>query len=177
VKDIDVTTVKVEATASAGTSDMQQVTAQVAVNYSVDQSRIIDIYKQYNTDYEARVIVPAIQEEVKAVFTKYAADEIGKKRSEIRDAIFANIKERASRSNIVVNDLMITDFDFSPSFNAAVEAKVKAEQEALKAQNDLVRIQAEADQRQQRLRQRLLKCSLTLHRTRAMLNSNRWKHS
>lgn len=147
VKEVDVTTVKVEGTASAATKDLQNVTATIAVNYEIDPTKIVDIYKQYNLDYESRVIVPAIQEEVKAATAKYTAEEVITKRQEVRDAIFTNIKTRVAQSNLVVKDVLITNFDFSTQFNVAIEAKVKAEQDALKAKNDLVRIQAEADQR------------------------------
>ena len=42
--------------------------------------------------------------------------------------------------------MAITDFDFSDEFNRAIEEKVKAEQEALKAKNEKLRrvTQAEA---------------------------------
>ena len=38
----------------------------------------------------------------------------------------------------------ITDFQFSALFASAIESKVEAEQKALKAENDLRRIQVEA---------------------------------
>ena len=40
----------------------------------------------------------------------------------------------------------IVNFDFSPSFNQAIEAKVTAEQNALAAKNKLEQIKYEADQ-------------------------------
>src|SRR5215207_9329385 len=48
--------------------------------------------------------------------------------------------------NVVVDALSITEFQFSPQFTAAVEAKVEAQQRALQAQNELRRIQIEAQQ-------------------------------
>jgi prohibitin 2 len=44
-------------------------------------------------------------------------------------------------------DTYITDFDFSPEFARAVEAKQIAEQQAFKARRDLDRIKIEADQK------------------------------
>ena len=44
--------------------------------------------------------------------------------------------------------ISITDFDFSTLFSRAIESKVEAEQNALKAENDLKRIEVEARQRE-----------------------------
>jgi prohibitin 2 len=41
----------------------------------------------------------------------------------------------------------ITDFNFSKEYNHAIEAKVTAQQNALKAENDLTRIKIEAEQK------------------------------
>ncbi len=48
---------------------------------------------------------------------------------------------------IVVDDFSIVNFDFSDSYERAVEDKQVAQQQALKAENDLRRIQVEAEQR------------------------------
>jgi len=45
--------------------------------------------------------------------------------------------------------ISITDFQFSPLFAQAIESKVEAEQKALKAENDLRRIEVEARQQEQ----------------------------
>jgi regulator of protease activity HflC (stomatin/prohibitin superfamily) len=48
---------------------------------------------------------------------------------------------------ITVIELSITDFQFSPEFNKAIESKQTAEQLALKAKRDLDRIKVEAQQK------------------------------
>ena len=47
----------------------------------------------------------------------------------------------------VVESTAITDFKFSDSFTQAIEAKVTASQQMLKAETDLKRIQVEAQQK------------------------------
>jgi len=47
----------------------------------------------------------------------------------------------------MVVELSITDFEFSPEFNRAIESKQTAEQLALKAKRDLDRIRVEAQQK------------------------------
>ena len=52
-----------------------------------------------------------------------------------------------------IANVAITDFDFSAEFNRAIEEKVRAEQEALKAKNEKLRqvTQAEAKAEEQKL--------------------------
>ena len=52
--------------------------------------------------------------------------------------------------NIIMDTISITDFQFSDQFVQAVEAKVQAKQRALQAQNELRRIQIEAQQTEAR---------------------------
>ena len=48
--------------------------------------------------------------------------------------------------NLVVEQVSLTDFKFSEEFSKSIEAKVKAEQDAIKAENDLKRIKIEKEQ-------------------------------
>jgi uncharacterized membrane protein YqiK len=65
----------------------------------------------------------------------------------VRDQIAALLKEKMIRHGLVLDEFAIVNFSFSQSFAGAIEAKVRAEQEKLKADRDLQRIQVEAEQR------------------------------
>lgn len=144
---MDISNLKEEADASAASKDLQMVTTKVALNYQIDSTQVETLYREYKRDYVERLIQPAIQEAVKSATAKYTAEELITKREEVKGVMFEDLKKRLSPRNIVITELMITSFDFSPTFNAAIEAKVQAEQEALKAQNDLARVEFEAQQR------------------------------
>ncbi|MFZ0568184.1 MAG: prohibitin family protein, partial [Nitrososphaeraceae archaeon] len=126
--------------------DLQDVSTQVALNYHVNPDRAQVLYQQLGPDYANRVIVPAIQESVKQVTARFNAEELITKRETVKNQIEEQIKARLGAYNIVVDALSITEFQFSPQFTAAVEAKVEAQQRALQAQNELRRIQIEAQQ-------------------------------
>src|ERR671911_528149 len=108
--------------------------------------RVQVLYQQLGPDYANRVIVPAIQESVKQVTARFNAEELITKRETVKNQIEEQITARLGAYNIVVDALSITEFQFSPQFTAAVEAKVEAQQRALQAQNELRRIQIEAQQ-------------------------------
>lgn len=64
----------------------------------------------------------------------------------MRNSIESSLRERLTKYRIEVDTLSITNFDFSPEFQKAIEDKQTAAQLALKAENDLVRIKVEAEQ-------------------------------
>ena len=71
------------------------------------------------------------------------------KREEIRSRMEHELKAKLDsvNANIVIAGLTITSFNFSSSFNAAIEAKQVAEQEALREKNVLEKIKYEGEQK------------------------------
>jgi regulator of protease activity HflC (stomatin/prohibitin superfamily) len=143
---VSVQTQKYSAKASSASSDLQIVTTEVTLNYHLLPTNVNKIYQQLTLAYEERVIAPAIQESVKASTAKFSAEELITKRQLIKDSIENVLKERLASYGIVVESVYITDFAFGTDFTQAIEAKVTAQQLALKAENDLRRIEVEAKQ-------------------------------
>jgi prohibitin 2 len=143
---LDVRTQKSEVQVDAASKDLQSIHTLVALNYHVDPAKVDSLYKEIGTEYESRIIDPAIQESVKATTAQFTAEELITKRPLVKDDIKTKMSERLSKSYIDIDDFSIVDFQFSESFNAAIEAKQTAVQQALKAENDLKRIQIEAQQ-------------------------------
>lgn len=144
---MDIKTQKYVADASASSKDLQIVSTNIAVNYNVVADTVPELYKTIGVGYEDRVIQPAVQEVVKATTARFTAEELITKRAEAREAIKVLLKERLDERGIRVEDISITNFDFSDSFNAAVEAKVTQEQQAQQAENKLKQVEFEAAQR------------------------------
>ena len=143
---ISVQVVSYDAVAEAASRDLQDVKAKVTLNYALDALEVVDIYRRLRHEYEFRIIKPAIQEAVKAATARFTAEELITRRPEVRDAIQKNLEERLVRFHIRAEAMSITDFAFSKSFNEAIEAKVTATQQVLKAERDLQRVKLEAQQ-------------------------------
>jgi len=137
---------KATATESTASSDLQEVTTTVAVNYRLDAKQVLTIYKDLRNDYEIRVITPNIQEALKAATAKYVATELITERESVKDSFFNILKSKLSGYGIEVLSVSVTEFQFSEPFTRAIEAKVTAEQDALAAQNKLKQIEYEAQQ-------------------------------
>jgi regulator of protease activity HflC (stomatin/prohibitin superfamily) len=147
---MDVRILKNEGEGDAASMDLQQVRAKVAVNFHLDPATAAKAFKdvgQTTADIEANILDPARPEAVKAVTAQFTAEQLITRRTEVSDKIAALLREKLKRHGIVVDEFAIINFSFSPSFTAAIEAKVNAEQEKLKAERDLMRIRVEAEQK------------------------------
>ncbi len=149
VEVMDVQTHAYEASASAGSKDLQDVSSTVTLNYALNPERAPEVYQNLRRDYVERVMKPAVQESVKAITALFNAEELITERAKVKAAIQANLTERLATYDILVQTLSITDFKFSPVFAQAVEAKVAAAQRALEAENKLRQIEVEARQAKQ----------------------------
>jgi len=143
---MEVRTLKYDKDTRSASKDLQSVETTVTVNYHPDKERVHVLFKEIGLDYENRVIQPAIEETVKQVTANYNAEELITKRPLVKSDIEEAIRERLNQFDVVTEVISITDFEFSVLFNKAIESKVEAEQNALRAENDLRRIQVEAQQ-------------------------------
>jgi prohibitin 2 len=150
VVQMEVRTQKITEDTVSASQDLQDVSTQVALNYHLDPDNAQVVYRQLGIDYANRVIVPAIQESVKQVTARFNAEELITQRESVKTEIEQQIRARLAAYNIIVDTISITEFQFSPEFVRAVEAKVAAQQRALQAQNELRRIEIEAQQAEAR---------------------------
>jgi regulator of protease activity HflC (stomatin/prohibitin superfamily) len=156
VEQIDVRLRKAESEAGAASRDLQVVRTRVAVQYSMNGPVTPIAYQKIGNRgvVEATLVNPAILESVKAVTAQYTAEELVTKRAEVKNRIqeaielFINttLEQKGAVGALSLANVAITDFDFSPEFNRAIEEKVRAEQEALQAKNEKLKrvTQAEA---------------------------------
>ena len=156
VIEVDIRLRKAESEAQAASKDLQVVRTQVAVQYSMDGQVMPLTFQKIGTRsvVETTLVSPAIMESVKAVTALYTAEDLVTNRAEVKnkiqlaieDFINTTLQQKDVGGALSLANVAITDFDFSDEFNRAIEEKVKAEQEALKAKNEKLRrvTQAEA---------------------------------
>jgi len=99
-------------------------------------------------DYHDLLLRPVIQEDLKATTAKFTAEELITTRAVLVQRLTEKLRESLGEPyGIYVQTVNFVDFQFSKAFSEAIEAKVTAEQGALKAKNVLVQIQYEAQQK------------------------------
>lgn len=144
---IDTRVKKLESVGNASASkDLQSITSSIAVNYRVDRTKVSELYKNIGINYEDTVITPAISECMKAVTSRYTAEELITKRTDVSSEMKEFLQGKLENKYMIVDSFNVIDFQFSDAFNKAIEEKQIAEQDALKASYDLKRIETEAKQ-------------------------------
>jgi regulator of protease activity HflC (stomatin/prohibitin superfamily) len=147
VKKIDVQIQKVEVPSEASSKDLQLVHANVALNYHLDALKVNKIYQTVGDDIAGRIIAPAIQEYLKKSTAMFTAEELISKREIVKEEFRRSLAAALVVNYVVVDNVFITNFEFSKEFNHAIEQKVTAEQEALMEKNNLAKIKFLAEQK------------------------------
>jgi len=144
---MDVKVQKATTDATASSSNLQEVSSTVAINYHIIPHKVNSVYQNIGLEFKERIIDPAVQEVVKAVSARYSAEDLITKRSAVSDAMKSTLTERLLVHNIAVDAFSIVGFSFSKIYMDAIESKQTAEQLAMKAQRDLERIKIEGEQK------------------------------
>jgi regulator of protease activity HflC (stomatin/prohibitin superfamily) len=136
VKRLSVRVQKNDFKADAASRDLQKVTTDLAINWHIDPRRVNKVYQQVGDSEQIvnGIITPSVSEVLKAATAKKTAEEIITKRTELKDEIDNNLKKRLAAYGLLVDDVSLVNFSFSPEFSKAIESKQIAEQEAKQAE-------------------------------------------
>lgn len=133
---MDNRTQKVQIQTSAFSSDIQQVDVMLSVNYCIDQETAQVLYKTVGINYYDNIMFPRIQENLKAVFSQYSAENLIAKRDSLSDSIAETTSSDMKQYGITIVSIAIEDIDFTDAFTNAVEAKQVAAQNKLTAETE-----------------------------------------
>jgi len=117
-------------------SDIQAVTMTYTINYQIDKESAQTIYKTIGVSYYDTVIVPRVQEAVKAMTAKYTAENLVSSRDELAIAIEDVLVKSLAKYNIQLISTAIENIAFTDAFTTAVEEKQVAYQNKLKAESE-----------------------------------------
>lgn len=140
-------TAPVEHDAECVSKDLQEVHTKLTIQYAPTASKAVCLVQKFGSEDSAwslGILDPAIQEVTKAVTAKYTAEELVTKRELVKaevekglkDFVAKTLNSRGCNDGIQIANVAVTNFQFSKDFNASIEAKVKAEQDALRAENE-----------------------------------------
>ena len=140
----DIKVLKEETAAAAASKDLQDVKSTLVINYRLEAGRVSEIHRTVGVLYKEKLIDPAVQEVFKAAAAKFDATQLITDRAAVKADAYNELVNRLERYGIIVQDLSITNFSFSPEFTSAIEAKQVAAQEAERAQFNLDRANLDA---------------------------------
>jgi regulator of protease activity HflC (stomatin/prohibitin superfamily) len=129
------------------TKDVQQAAISYTLNYSLAPATSVKMYTDVGMDWANKLIPQVVVSSIKNVIGQWNALEIvanrGKASQDIETMISKNLGERG----IDISGFNLTNIDFQPQFEQAVEAKVVAVQNAEMAKNQTVQVEEQARQR------------------------------
>ena len=133
---IDNRITKLEVDTEACSKDLQAVSTTIAINYRVETSMSYSIYKNIGRDYESVLVVPAVNEVLKAITANYTAEESVTNRTLVSNGLIDGLNEKLNEIGLYVTDVNIINFDFSDAYITAIEEKQVAQQQLLKAETE-----------------------------------------
>lgn len=140
VQNVDIAT-------AAYSSDAQTMDIKMTLQYEIHPDKVMDITTRYGNlaALETR-IKSVVEEKTKSVMSSYKAMDIIANRATMSPAVEEVIREAVGEEyyvNIVA--VVLTNIDFSDAFEKAVEDKMIAEQNKLKAEYENERVVAQAE--------------------------------
>jgi len=131
-------------TATCFSSDLQNVSAKITVNYHITEDKAVTICTQYNQNILEGIVQPRTEEALKEITALHTAEEIVKQRESIKNVALDGLRLK-TKGIVEVDDLVIQNIDLSPELEQAIEAKMVQEQEAAKAHfvQDKAKVEAE----------------------------------
>lgn len=147
IKNMDVKTQKRYTETSVYTKDIQQARISYVINYNLQPENAHRMYREVGMQYEGIVLTPVVEGTIKDVIGKWNAQDLVANREIATREILEKLQTHLADNYIKVTDFQMTAINYSDVFERAIESKVTAQQEALKAKNKTVQIQEEAKQK------------------------------
>ena len=130
----------------AFSSDIQQVTMYVSVNYNVTPDAANTLYRTVSGEYFATLVSPRVNEDVKAVVSNYTAESLIANREKLSSEILELLQADLEKYGITISMISVENIDFTDAFESAVEAKQVATQDKQRAQTQQEQQTMEAEQ-------------------------------
>jgi regulator of protease activity HflC (stomatin/prohibitin superfamily) len=129
---------------SAYSRDIQQSVSQVSVNFQLRPDAVQRVYSEVGIDYADRLLTPRLPKRFKEVFGRFAAAEIVNNRTALSEDVETLLRDDMAEFGIVIEDVQITNIDFSDAYESAVEAAAKAEADVKRARQELEQVKVDA---------------------------------
>ena len=146
IVEMDVRILKWEAATQAYTKDVQQATVNFVLNYRLDPSRAHIMYREVGKDWSEKLVGQVVVESIKREVGQHEAVDMVSQRDKAARSIETEVKEKLMVRDVIVTNFQLTNIDYTPEFEHAVEAKVVAQQKAIEEANRTKQIEEQKTQ-------------------------------
>lgn len=144
----DVTEIQKEESMEVLSSNGLQIKVDVSIRYQPVISKLGFLHQKFRTDYAAAFIIPEIRSSVRKVVGRYTPEELySKKREEVQERIFEDMKAVMGENYLIVKALLMRSIELPQTLQDAIERKLAQEQASLEYEFKLEREQKEAERK------------------------------
>lgn len=125
VEEIEVRTRKNEEKMASSTKEQMPVTLSVSVNWTVEKSAALELYKQYGglAQFENRILDPRFRSATKDVIPQYDAEKLIQDRASAIQAIESNLIEEMKDFPVTVDNIQIENIKLPAKYLTSIETK------------------------------------------------------
>lgn len=129
------------------TADMQTAQIDYTITYNLKKDNVHVLYSIVGTEYEAKKIIPVLNDVIKSNIGRWQAQELVSNRDSARFDVNKDLISKIDKRFFENITIQFNNIDYSDAFEKSIEEKVIAAQKAEKAENDTKRIGEEAKQK------------------------------
>ena len=147
VNKMSIQTVKLEANAPSYTKDIQTADVRYVLNFDPVPENMAILYSNVGPSYIAKIVTPVIEGVLKDIIGGYNAADIVGNREEVRKAVEMELAAQMPSQYVRNIKFQMVNIEYDDAFEQSIVDKQVAEQKALTAKNNTIRIQEEANQK------------------------------
>ncbi len=147
INKMSIQTVKLEENAPSYTKDIQTADVRYVLNFDPVPENMAILYRNVGNNYIVKVITPIIEGVLKDVIGGYNAADIVSNREEVRKAVEKELNAQLPSDYVHNIKFQLVNIEYDDAFEQSIVDKQVAEQKALTAKNNTIRIQEEANQK------------------------------
>lgn len=136
---------------TANSTEGVPVNIDVSVSYTIDPAKVPDIYTKYRANIDtiqSTFLRQSVRQAVQDTFGSYSVEDIyGPKKQEIASTIQAKLIDSVGKDGFVFQQFTINSVRLPDKIMDSINAKIQAGQEALREEQNLKRIEIEAQQK------------------------------
>jgi regulator of protease activity HflC (stomatin/prohibitin superfamily) len=119
----------------------------VSVIYNVPKDKAVLVRKTIGPYYRETIMEPYIREAIRNVVSGYQVKALfsDEGRQKIGESILTFLKAKLEPRGILVQDVLLRDVRLPPSFAQSIETKLRAEQESLQKEFELIKAKKDAE--------------------------------
>ena len=121
----------------------------VSIRWSPDATSLPELHTTYGVDYYRKLVQPELRSAVREIVGQFTPDELySSRRSELQSQIFERVRSGVEPNYVKIQAVLIRDIRLPDQIRAAIENKLKEEQEAERYQFTIEKERLEAQRKE-----------------------------